>query len=494
MIQTRLPMVALHGLLTATLLAMAWSARADDISLKPCRLEHPSHIAAVDAECGKLGVLENPQDPKSRRIDLNIARVPAVSRRKKPDPLFVLAGGPGMGATEFFVSVAPAFARIRRDRDIVLVDQRGTGGSNGLQCDLDEESLLTAPEEALVNATRQCLEKLSVHANVQFYTTSIAVQDLDRVRAVLGYEQINLYGVSYGTRVAQHYLRRFPQRSRSVILDGVIPPQVALGPSIALDAEAALTNILKRCAEDTACRDEFGDPAMVYHALREGLAKKPVSVSLSNPTTGEPVTLEFSNFHLATVLRLASYTSEQAALLPLSLHLAQREGNFTSLASQYLIVSRAYEDAVAFGMHNSVVCAEDVPFYDAARIDRPKLESTFLGVTQLDALIAICKIWPHGPMDQDFHTPLKTNVPALLLSGGNDPVTPVGFAKQAATGFANGVHIVLAGLGHGQLTAPCVDRLMARFIEQGTAKDIDASCTHAVQPMPFFTTLAGPPP
>jgi pimeloyl-ACP methyl ester carboxylesterase len=469
-------------------------AFADEVALKPCRLEHPSHMSAVDAECGKLSVLENAADPASRRIQLNIARVPAVSRRKKLDPMFVLAGGPGMGATAFFTGVSPAFARIRRDRDIVLVDQRGTGDSNGLQCELDEDSLMRASPDELVDETRRCLDSLTQHADPRFYTTSIAVKDLDRVRAALGYEQINVYGVSYGTRVAQHYVRRYPNRSRSVILDGVVPPELALGPSIALDAEAALHSILNRCRKDSACAGKFGNPVEAYQALRKSLQRGTVILSLADPTTGERVKLDFSTEHLVTVLRLASYSAEQAALLPLSLDMANKDGNYAPLASQFLIVSKAYDDAIAFGMHNSVVCSEDVPFYDPARIDRKALDQTFLGSAQVDALISICKVWPRGPVDSDFHAPLHSNVPALLLSGGNDPVTPAALGTQAAKGFTRGVHVVLSGLGHGQLTAPCVDRVMAQFVERGDAKDLDTSCTKVIKPMPFFTTLAGPPP
>lgn len=472
----------------------SYTARAEPLALKPCRIEHPSHLSAVDAECGRLAVRENPADPNSRPIQLNVARVRAVSQRKKPDPLFVLAGGPGMSATTFYTSVAPAFARIRRDRDIVLVDQRGTGKSNGLQCDLDEDALLHASDDKLIFATRHCLAEVSKHADVRFYTTSVAVQDLDLVRAALGYQQINLYGVSYGTRVAQHYVRRYPDRSRAVILDGVVPPEVALGPTIALDAETALVGVLDRCKRDAVCAAKFGDLTQSYAVLRKKLLNSTVILSLPDPTTGESVKVDFSSEHLVTVLRLGSYTSEQASLLPLSLDMASREGNFALLASQYLIVSKAYDEAVAFGMHNSVVCAEDVPYYDTAHIDRAALDRTFLGSGQVDSLIALCKVWPHGPIDSDFHAPLSSNVPALLMSGGNDPVTPVRFGKQAATGFKRGVHLVLAGLGHGQLTAPCVDRLMSQFVERADARSLDVSCTRAVKPMPFFTTLAGPTP
>ena len=462
--------------------------------LSPCRVEHPTRITMTEAECGTLRVSENPADPQGRHIALHVARVPAISRRKEPDPLFVLAGGPGMAATAFYASAAPAFARIRRNRDIVLVDQRGTGGSSPLTCDFDEDLLMRATGSALIAETRRCLTELAQHADVAFYTTSLAVQDLDRVRAALGYEKVNLYGASYGTRVAQHYLRRFPQRVRSMILDGVVPPGLALGPALALDAEAALASILDRCKEEPACRERFGDPAATYRALRQSLQARPVTVSLPDPTTGEQTTVEFTTYHLATVLRLASYTPEQAALLPLALHVAHRSGDFAPLAARFLIVSRSYDDLLAYGMHNTVVCSEDVPFYRLSSIDRAELERTYLGTAQLDALLDVCSVWPKGPVDPDFHAPLQSDVPVLLLSGTDDPVTPPAYAEQARTGLTSSLHIRMQGFGHGQLGAPCMDRVMARFIDQGSVAGLDVSCTRLARPMPFFTSPAGPTP
>jgi pimeloyl-ACP methyl ester carboxylesterase len=470
------------------------SAPASALPLTPCRLEHPTHLIAVDAECGTLSVPENPAQPQGREVRLQVARVPAINRRKRADPLFLLAGGPGMAATSFYTSVAAAFARIRRDRDIVLLDQRGTGASNGLYCDMNDDALWHATDADLARATEQCLQKLSAHAAVAFYTTSIAVQDLDRVRAALGYGAINLYGGSYGTRVAQHYVRRFPEHTRTVILDGVIPPQLAIGATLALDAERALMGIFERCKGEPSCAQRFGDPAASYHALRERLESGGQMVAVPDPTTGAPVHFEFTSLHLAAVLRLSSYTAEQAALLPLTLDAAERGKNLSPLASQFLLVNRSYEDVLAYGMHNSVVCTEDVPFYQVDAAARARLEKTYLGTSQLDGLTHICASWPRGPIDSDFHAPLHSTVPALLLSGEDDPVTPPAYALAAAGGFDNHISLVLSGMGHGQISAPCVEELMARFIERGTTKGLDTSCTKRAKPLAFFTSFAGPPP
>jgi pimeloyl-ACP methyl ester carboxylesterase len=464
------------------------------LALSACQFEDPAKVSVVLADCGELSVLENPSDPNGRHIRLHIARVPAINRRKQPDPLFVLAGGPGMAATTFYASAAFSFERIHRDRDIVLVDQRGTGQSNSLKCALDDKDLYRGSGADAAADARRCLATLEKTANVAFYTTSVAVRDLDSVRAALGYQRINLYGVSYGTRVAQHYVRRFPDRTRSVILDGVVPPQLALGPATALNAERALNRILERCADDSECKKHFGDPFVSYHALRNSLQAHPVSVSLADPTSGESARLDFTGYHLATVLRLGSYTAEQAALLPMMLHSASESVNFTPLASQFLLVNRSYGDTLAYGMHNSVVCSEDVPYWDLAKVSWAELEKTYLGTAQLDGLRSICSVWPRGPIDPDFHAQLRTDVPVLLLSGSDDPVTPPSDAEEARRALTHSVHVILQGFGHGQLTAPCVDGVMAKFVSRGVVEGLDVSCVQNDRPMPFFVTLGGPSP
>ena len=482
--------------LGALLLLSLIAARAEaKPSLTSCELEHPLRLTVLPAECGTLAVAENPHDPAGRHITLHIARVAAISRRKRLDPLFVLAGGPGATATAFYAGLAGAFARIQRDRDIVLIDQRGTGESNALACPDDQPELLyrSSPEEIAAD-TRRCLSGLTTRADVAYYTTSVAVEDLELVRRALAYERINLYGISYGTRVAQHYLRRYPLRVRSLILDGIVPAELAIGAQGALDAEQALLRILARCAGEPACQRRFGDPAVAYHSVRAALAREAVPVSVADPADGESRRFAFTTEHLATVLRLASYSSEYASLLPLLLSEAAARHDYSPLGAQFLLLERSYGGVLAGGMHNSVVCAEDVPFYDLKAIDRARLAATFLGTQQLDGLLSVCRVWPRGPVDADFHAPLRSEVPALLLSGSDDPVTPPAYGELARRGFVHGRHLVLAGFGHGQLTAPCVDRLMAQFLERASAEALDVTCLRAARPQPFFTSLNGPPP
>jgi pimeloyl-ACP methyl ester carboxylesterase len=468
-------------------------ARAAPLVLSPCELAHPLRLTVVPAECGRLQVPEDRGNPGGRTLWLYVARVPAISRRKLADPLFVLAGGPGQAASAFYATVAGAFTRINRDRDIVLIDQRGTGQSNLLNCPEEDEGLTRASDAETERRTRACLATLQKKANVALYTTSIAVQDLEAVRRALGYPKINLYGVSYGTRVAQHYVRRFPGNVRAVILDGVLPPALAVGPAVALDGEAALQAILARCAADAPCHARFPDLAGDYRAVRAALERAPVRVRLPDPASGAPKELEFGSDQLAVVLRLASYSADYAALLPLLLHGARAGGDYAQLAAQFLLLQRSFND-IATGMHNSVVCAEDVPFYDAQAIDRARLAATFMGTAQVDGLRLVCGLWPRGPVDADLHAPLDSTVPALLLSGSADPVTPPAYAAQAAAGFRHARQLVLEGFGHGQLTAPCMGRVLARFLEVPDPQALDASCTQRDRPMPFFVTQNGPAP
>jgi len=464
------------------------------LQLSPCELEHPQRLTAVAADCGELLAPEDPTRPRGRQIRVAFARIPAVSRSKRPDPLFLLAGGPGMAATTFYAMTAPVFARIHRDRDIVLVDQRGTGKSNPLNCPGGDETELDNDGSALLDETRRCLQALNSRADVALYTTSVAVKDLDRIRQALGYQQINLYGVSYGTRVAQHYLRRYPQHTRSLVLDGIVPPEVSFGADIAIDAERSLERILARCARESACQGRFGDPRQDYHSLRATLRAHSAPVSVGDPSTGELKHFEFTTSHLATVLRLSIYSAEPTALLPLLLHETSSSKDFSRMAAQYLLLSQSYTDVIAVGMNNTVACTEDIPFYDPKNVDRAALERSFLGATQLDALLAVCKIWPRGPIDSDFHAPLHSAVPALLLSGSDDPITPPVYGDEAKRGLSNSLHVILQDFGHGQLAAPCVDRVMERFIARASVAGLDVSCTRNDKPTPFFISINGPAP
>ncbi len=480
------------------LLILAFTARPaipgqPALSFSSCELERPQQLTTVSAECGTLPVPENPAEPAGRQIGLHIVRIDAVSRRSEPDPLFIFAGDPGASAAQFYATFATAFGAIHRDRDIVLVDQRGTGDSNRLDCTENEDALSADTVGVVAARTRACLGALALRANVAYYTTSLAVQDLERVRAALGYQRMNLYGNAYGTRVVQQYLRRFPQRVRSVILDGVLPVGVAVGPGAAFDAERTLLRVMARCTADRYCRQAFGDPAGDYHSVRATLRNRAIPVSVLDPTTGEAQHFDFSSAALSAMLRLTLYTATYVALLPLQLHAAAARQDYAPLAAQLLLLEHTFGTSVAVGTRNSVMCAEDVPFVATSDLHDAALTATFLG-TSLGVRDVVCELWPRGPVDADLHAPLTSEVPALLLSGSNDPISPPEYTREAAKSFPHNATVELADFGHGELSAACIDRVMAAFINRASASGLDVSCTRNAHVNPLFTSVNGPPP
>ncbi len=483
----------LRTFLLLALLAPALVEAKTPIPLEPCRIADMDGLVSTEARCGRLPVPEDPDDPQGRKIFLSIAVVPAVATRAKPDPLFLIAGGPGQGSIEGYAPILGAFAGIRRERDLVLVDQRGTGGSNRLDCDMPDDALEGGemPPAELAKLAAACLPKLS--GRPQFYTTSVAVRDLDAVRAALGYETVNLFGGSYGTRVAQHYARRYPGRTRTVTLDGVVPPGLALVPMIAIESQKALDRAFARCAADASCNSRFPELPAQFAQLDAMLRRGPVAVTIPDPVTGEPRRIELTRAHLVTVARMLSYSPWTASLLPLVVHEAATRGNLGPLAAQAEMAGEDLERMIAMGMHNAVVCAEDAPHF-ADATDRAALDATFIGTRMVDGMAAICRAWPRGPVDADLSKPLDSAVPALLLSGEFDPATPAEYGAEAAKGFRNGLHVVVPGQGHGQTRLPCVQKLVRRFVDAGTVAGLDTACVKDIRPAPFFLSFSGSAP
>jgi pimeloyl-ACP methyl ester carboxylesterase len=460
--------------------------------LHDCRLEHPLRLSSEAARCTSLSLPENRALPNGRHVVLAIAVVPALNRRSRAAPLFILAGGPGQSAIDLYASFAAAFARINRDHDVVLVDQRGTGRSGPLLCELPEDWTAAAVElPEVLRATRACLDKYG--ARVRYYTTREAVLDLDAVRRALGYAEIDLYGASYGTRVAEAYMRRFASAVHAVILDGVTDPERPIGPDTPGDGERALREIIERCTENRDC-------AVAYPALsaelrdlerRYGPARDPVTAP--DPDSGLPVSLEFNRTMFDAALRFLSYNGVEASLLPQLLHQAAT-GNLGPLAAQAITTARSIGSQIAIGMQDTVLCSEDVPFFPGADVLQAATADTYQGIDQIEAFQAICRIWPSGPVDPDLHAALHSDVPTLLLSGEADPVTPPSAAARLARTLTHRRHLILAGEGHGQLATGCVPRLMARFLADAAPEDLDASCLEAHHAAPFFVNSTGPAP
>ncbi len=468
-------------------------AAAEDIGILPtieCRLEHPLHLTSIAARCGALRVPIDREHPKEGSIVLKVAVVPALNRRSSAPPLFLLAGGPGQSAMQVYVALNSAFARINRTQAIVLLDQRGTGNSNQQSCEYPEDWQEPAdPMPALRKATVDCLAKLG--PQVRFYTTSIAVRDLDDVRASLGFDQIDLYGGSYGTRVAEQYMRRYGAHVHAVILDGVTYPQQAIGAETPQDAERALNLIIARCLQTPDCAAAYPHLQDELKELLSRFGAQKVMVTIDDPNSGLPLEIEFNRRILNAALRLLSYSSLQASLLPALIHEAAH-GKLRPLAAQSVMNTRQIADQLANGMQYSVICSEDEPRF--AAVDRAALAKTYQGTDMWDALLEICKLWPKGPVDADLHAPLHSDIPTLLLSGEADPVTPPVDAERAASGLTRHRHLILKGEGHGQLATGCMPIVAADFLENAAPDKLDASCLDRHTPEPFFLSMTGPAP
>lgn len=479
--------------LALVLLAVLPQAQARSfgtIEFEPCTLAPSFSTSSIEAQCGTLQVPEDPARPHGRRIELAIAWVPTAND-DAADPVFMLAGGPGQSARDSYPLVAPAFGEVLRKRHVLLVDQRGTGASNPLSCRDGEGRNPVMGEadvspEAAADFARRCLEELSQRADPRHYTTTDAVRDLEAVREALGLAQVSLVGVSYGTRVAQQYLQRHPERIRTVVLDGVVPNELMLGSEHASNLEASLAAQYARCSAEPACRGRFGDPQATFRMLAGELRVAPRQVSYRDPFTGELKQDELTYGHLAAVVRMYAYAPVAAAMLPLVLHEAA-QGRAGPLMGQAQMLMGQLGDQIMHGMQLSVMCSEDAP---GLRSD-PADADTVLGTDFIEYSLAQCAQWPRGSVPEDFHQPLRSEAPVLLLSGEFDPVTPPRYAEQVVANLPNGRHLVLRGQGHNVMGVGCMPKLMARFIDTADARALDAGCLEHLSYAAPFTGFNG---
>jgi len=482
-----------HFALCLLVLAASPALAADGaIELTDCRITAGPGFPGIDARCGTLARPLDPGNPEGDSIELSIAVVPALSLEPAPDPFVPVAGGPGQSTVDFYAAWFGAFERVRRHRDILLVDQRGTGDSARLTCDIDEDIVEGKySTRQTLRVTRECLDKLP--HDPRFFTTSVAVADLEAVRTGLGYGPLNIYGISYGTRVAQHYARRHPLSTRTVILDGVVPPQLPLGPDIAIESQRAIDSVFDRCESEPDCSARF--PAVRDHfaLLRERLADGALEVEMQNPVTGALESVEFGSEQFSAAVRLLLYNPRTIALLPLLID-AAASGNYAPLAAQFRLVATTVAESLAIGMHNAVVCTEDEPFIDWAAVDEAAIEKSYLGPLQLEAIRTMCSVWPAGVLDADLREPLATAAPVLLLSGEADPITPPAYAQLAAVDLNKAWLVTGRNQGHGLAAVGCMPRVISKFIAEAGLEDGDTSCIDDAFAMPFFVNFTGPMP
>jgi len=460
------------------------------IDFSNCSLTLPGTSLTASARCGSLEVAENPADPDGRKISLKIAVAPATGKSTEPDPVFFFAGGPGQAATETWVMIRSTLNKIRKKRDIVMIDQRGTGGSNQLACKSEvEEDLNQEIDFDLVRSeTEKCLAALD--GDPRFYTTTIAMGDYNQVREAMGYDKINIMGVSYGTRSAQVYLRLFPETVRSVTLDSVVPMQLALGQEHALMLDRSVETVFADCAADEACTSRFPEGFEELNRLFMQLQRQPREITITDPVSGMPRQMLLSAETLGVAIRFLSYASETQALLPLLVHEAVTTGDLSRLASQAILVMSGLSEMLSKGLELSVMCSEDYPFMDLSA----DYGQTLLGNLMMKIVDLQCRIWPHGDVPDGFHEPVRSDLPVLLMSGERDPVTPPLYAAQVAETFPNSLNLVARGQSHSVMKNVCLRDITTAFIEKGAVEDLDTACVAKILPAPFFTSLLGPDP
>ena len=481
-----------QGFVVAAVLAAAalcgcerQTAASSSTDLQPCRLPAVSR----EVLCGRIEVRESPlaQDTENaRRIEIHFAVVPALAKNKSADPVFVLAGGPGQAATQVAGLTLPLFEQLNARRDIVFVDQRGTGKSNPLECEPRRRTRVTdaVDPHAQIAELGQCLRTLP--ADTRWYATWVATRDLDAVRAALGADRINLWGGSYGTRAALDYMRQFPQHVRSVVLDGAAPADMGLPASFSVDADAALTGLVAACEGDATCKREYPRLGADLDALLQRFGRQPVSIDFIDPLSGAPQTIGFTRDALFASLRAPLYAPPLAAALPHAIARASQRDYGPLLA---LVVSFTGNDALRlnWGMHFAVVCAEDLPRIDANA--RAAASATRFGTSFVALYDAACKVVPHEPALREFYEPPQSDAPVLVLSGGLDPATPPRHGESVAARLKNSRHVIAPHLGHGISAQGCAPELVTRFIRTASFDRIDGQCLVQLPRPTFFAPV-----
>jgi pimeloyl-ACP methyl ester carboxylesterase len=452
------------------------------VALQPCRTPDGN----LEGLCGTYEVFENRAIRSGRKIALNLMLLPAATAKPEPDPFFAIAGGPGQGTVEPYPAIG-FVTRVRLSRDVILVDQRGTGKSNLLQCTLQSPSDVQAMigEHYTTEAIRRCREESDKKADTTQYTTSIAMDDLDEVRQALGYEKINVVGDSYGTYAGLVYLRRHGDHVRTITLIAVAAPSSHIVTKFAHGIQDSIGGIIAACEADAACHAGYPDLGPEFNAVLDRLGKAPAEFTLK----GQKVTLSREMF--LGRLRTMLYVPQIISLFPLTIHNAYN--NDWALYGNLVVELRGgIEPGIARGMFFSVICAEDIPGLTEAIIKRDTA-GTWMGDSPVRRYQSYCRDWGTvGAVPKDFYAPVRSNVPALLISGALDPGTPPDAAREVAHELPNGRLLLLKQGTHGT-GSECVDGLIADFVQQGSVAKLDASCIDQIHLPAFVPNPAAKP-
>jgi len=447
--------------------------------LQPCRVGN----VAETAQCGTVRVLES--TGSNRTIDLRVVIVPALTQGPEPDPIVPLAGGPGQGAAELAAGLSQRFAPFRDQRDLVFIDQRGTGASNGLRCPPPSATAGLMGRIFDLSTLTACREDLARRADLTKYTTTAAADDYAMVFDQLGYQTVNLIGVSYGTRLALEITRRHPRRIRTMTIEAVAPTNFDWPSTGAPDADAALNVLIEHCEADQACAAAYPHFRRDVDTAFTRVRRESVTAAVRDPALGTTARVRFGSTDLAYATRGILYGND-AFSLPLWFSQAA-DGNFDALAQAYVTRARTLDAQIASGLHLGVYCTEDVPFVDFAKAARAA-ERTRLSTYLLDQYRQACNGWPRSTLDPSFREPVQSTVPSLVMAGGRDPVTPPRTAIDVARTLARSRIVIWPYGGHatdGLASGDCRATIMRGFLRTADPQALQVDCVGAGRPRPF---------
>jgi len=456
--------------------------------LSPCR--KPG--IPTEARCGTYEVFENRAARKGRKIRLGIVVLPATGPDRLPDPFVYFAGGPGDASIPEGLAMARDLPSLRRNRDVLLVDLRGTGESGGLFCTElhGKEGIQGFLDDFLPSdKISACRDRLKKKVDLSWYTTDAAVDDVEEVRTALGYGKLNLMGVSYGTHAVLIYLQRHPQSVRTATLEGVMAPDARYPLGLARATQEALTGLIAECAGDPACHGAFPRLREEVDTILSRTAAKPVRVALNGALAGQPNEVQLTHSGVAQTLRYMLYSPAEAALLPVTIHQAA-EGDWKPLAQR----ARSFASLMAsssVGFYQSVTCAENIAFIRDAMV-APAVAGTFLGDFRVRRQKAACEGWPIRRLGPAFRAPVISNVPSLLISGERDPATPAAEGERVARTLKRARRVVVADGAHdteGMKGNGCLLRMIDAFIVAGASEGLDSSCVAGMRRPEFVLRL-----
>jgi len=452
----------------------------------------PCYIAELGEEvvCGTFEVLENRRVRKGAKIRLNFIILPAWTLDPEPDPVFIFSGGPGQGSADTVIHYAQHYEKLRWERDIVLVDQRGTGQSNRLHCQRigDPDSAQTYLQDMFPeDYVKNCRKELEKRANLRYYDTTTAMQDIDSLREALGYEQINVIGASYGSYTGIVYIKYFPERVRSAFLSKIAMPNWTYSGSIAPNTQAAWERLLTDCALNPDCAADYPFLRQQLDQVLDRLKQQPAMVPITNPFTGAPESVTFTHNNFIHGLRSMLYSTSASKWIPAFIHWAA-QGIFSPAAEYTADYLRWVNENIMDGMFLCVTCTETIPYIDYEEA-RALAQGTLMGTYRLDQQKNACDWWVRGEHPADFHEMSLMNIPALIISGEIDPVTPPRYGEELAGYLPNSLHVIIPNAGHeyGTVWKDCLDEAVAQFISQGSVNGLDASCVDRHVRPPFVS-------